>query len=390
MFLKSAIELLNSRSIALYFLGLWMAIIVSSIWWLSPASDDGYYLHQIFSFVEFGTIGLFHIETFYKTFLGFPGYPTVQGLFFVVWDVVGLPINIYTYKSFQIATTALLVLLSTRLIFEIVEDQNAQINSPYRTTSAWGRISVMLVTLGASPFLIDTLYLRPESLGLLFVVTGILAFRRALSPTRRQTIWIAIGGVSVGAAATTHPSFLVAGGVLGLFMVGYFLRRKKWLFASLGIGFAILPILGEISWFLANGDYAVGTLWAHVSDRTTAFGGSIQTVVSMILRPLSEPTLGSLFFAGPLLVLSLLVVVVVTLMGWRLVGVARGRLHLGNWIGTKIAVDAFFLGALLNFLISKDGRIQILTALAFAAALALATSLRPISATPQSIGNKPI
>jgi hypothetical protein len=44
------------------------------------------------------------------------------------------------------------------------------------------------------------------------------------------------------------------------------------------------------------------------------------------------------------------------------------------------AVDIFFLGALLNFLLDSSGRIQILTVLGFAAALALATSLRsPIS-----------
>jgi len=53
--------------------------------------------------------------------------------------------------------------------------------------------------------------------------------------------------------------------------------------------------------------------------------------------------------------------------GWR---------HGATTIGPVTAVDVFFVGALLNFLLDCGGRIPTLTVLGFAASLALATAFR--------------
>ncbi len=380
-------RLFGSRPTALYFLSVWIVAIVSSIWWLTPSDDDGYYVHQIFSFIEFGTIGLFYIETFLKTFVGFPGYPAVQGSFFVLWDAVGLPINLYTYKAFQILVMVLLVGLSARLVFVLTEDQYQGSDDPdWVRTTAWARTSFMLVVLGISPFLIDTLFMRPEPAGLLSIVLALLAFRRCNQDGARTALWAAITGFFIGAAAIMHPTFMVAGGLVGLSLIGFFLKRRQYLHAVLGSGLALVPIAAAVSWFLANGSFAVNTIVSHYTDRAPHFGGAVQNVTSMIAEPFANPTMASLFFSVPLSVLAIIVLLVVGLLIWRIAQPAlpHGWRHGATPIGPVTAVDVFFLGALLNFLLDSGGRVQILTVLGFAASLALATALRSNPGPPNN------
>ena len=389
MITKSIFRVLGTRSTAVYFLLVWAATLISSVWWLTPGNDDGYYLHQIYSFVEFGTVGLFHFETFYKTFIGFPGYPTLQGIFFIGWEFAGLPINIYTYKAFQIFAMIVAVGLASRLVFELTQDQFRGSTDPTRmATSAWARVSVMLIIFGISPLLVDTLFLRPEPAGLALIVVALLAVRRTQLDGRSQGLWASVAGFCIGASATMHPTFVIAGGVLGLFVIGQLLWRKRILAAALGSGFALVPIGAMGWWFLANGDYAVQALMMHVSNRSQEYGGAVRILLSLIEKPLTDPSLGNLFFAAPLLVLTILMIVVLTLMTWRLVQpfIPTKWRHTPVAIGPISAADVFFLGAFLNFLLDSNGRIQILTVLGFAAALALATSLRPIPDTPKTIG----
>jgi len=376
-------RLFGSRATAIYFLSVWIIAIFSSIWWLTPTEDDGYYVHQIFSFIDFSTIGLFYIETFLKTFIGFPGYPAVQGSFFVLWDALGLPINLYTYKAFQILMMVLLMGFTVRLVIELTEDQYQGSKDPdWVRTTAWARTSFLLVVLGISPFFMDTLFMRPEPTGLLSIVLAFLAFRRCNQIGPLTAFWSAITGFFLGAAAIMHPTFIVAGGLVGLFVIGFFLKRRQYLHAALGSVFALAPIAAAVSWFLANGSFAVNTIVNHFTQRAPQFGGAVQKVSFMIAEPFANPTMASLFFAVPFSVLAILVLLVIGFLIWRIfqpVMPHKWR-HGATAIGPVTAVDIFFLGALLNFLLDSSGRIQILTVLGFAAALALATSLRsPIS-----------
>ena len=74
------------------------------------------------------------------------------------------------------------------------------------------------------------------------------------------------------------------------------------------------------------------------------------------------------------------------LLIWRIAQPAlpHGWPHGATTIGPVTAVDVFFVGALLNFLLDSGGRTQILTVLGFAASLALATAFRSHPGTPNN------
>jgi len=381
-----AFRLLGSRTTAAYFLGVWIVAIASSPFWLTPSDDDGYYLHQIFSFVEFGTIGLFYMDTFHKTFIGFPGYPAVQGAFFVLWDAIGLPINLYTFNAFQIVVMVLLIGFSARLVFEITQDQHEGADNTGRVqASAWARISSLFVLLGISPFFIDTLYMRPEPVALLSIVFSIMAFRRCLRSGSSAAAWAAIAGFFLGAAAIMHPTFVLAGGVLGLFMIGRLVSRRRYFYGALGVGFALIPAAATASWFFANGDYAVDALVGVFSLRSPRLGGGVEIFLGMMVDPITDPTLANLFFGLPFLILAIIVVVAIGLMTWRVAQPVfpENWRHEPTAVGPVTIIDALFLGALLNCLMDASGRIQIITVLAFAASLALATGFRNQSSAPK-------
>jgi hypothetical protein len=160
------------------------------------------------------------------------------------------------------------------LIFKTTEDQFANVRDmDWMRESGWARISVFLVMLGVSPFLIDALYMRPEPVGLLFIVLAMLAYHGASEGGCKGTGRVAVAGLLLGSAAIMHPTFVVAGGVLGLYMAGNFLYRREFLYAALGTGSALLPIAAAASWFFANGDYAVTTILEVFSFRSPIFGG---------------------------------------------------------------------------------------------------------------------
>jgi hypothetical protein len=106
----------------------------------------------------------------------------------------------------------------------------------------------------------------------------------------------------------------------------------------------------------------------------------------MIAEPFSNPTMANLFFSVPLMVLLIIVLLVIGLLIWRIAQPAlpHGWRHGAKRNDPVTAVDVFFLGALLNFLLDGGGRVQTLTVLGFAASLALATAILSNSGAPNN------
>jgi hypothetical protein len=101
--------------------------------------------------------------------------------------------------------------------------------------------------------------------------------------------------------------------------------------------------------------------------------------MSTIANLFHDSTLANLFFSVPFSILGLMLVATIWLAILRFARRAPGENGTNESIGspTFTVIDAFFLGASVNFLFDSGGRIQIITVLSFSAALALATSLRP-------------
>lgn len=343
---------------------LWFVSIWSSIFYMSPGTDDAHFILEALGFITHGDIGFIYLDTFHEFFLTLPPYAFLNGLFYLTWDGIGLPINYYTYKIFHLLTLSFLITVSAGFTYF-----HPAANRKVRVA----RASLMLLFLATTPFALDIFNPRPEALGLGTTVLALMFFARS-NGTLGAVAWgYPAAGFCLGVAAAAHPSFIVTSSGLALSALVFAFRNGAAKSAVTAIVVGFLPVLAVVVWYIAHLPLSVETLLANVGGRSpnaSSFGVAALTVVDYVLLrlPLDASYSVRLYWGLPFWVFSLLLLACfVTLIGdlrRQAVG-PIAQLHQLHW--------TFLLMSLVNALMAPSGRVQVYVVVSFAAALLIAS-----------------
>ena len=358
----TTVRTLSSKWVFYVFGMLWIFNIWGSIWYLAAGPDDATFISIAFGFKYFGDLGLKYFSHFQELFIYLPAYPFAQALFYWLWDTIGLPINLFTYKVFNLLVLTLLMITSLRLISVIV---------PQTKSSQIFRFNIFMVVLAVSPFIIDSLYARPEPLGLLFTVCSLLLFDAAQRNVGWSWFLFSGAALLLGVAAVTHPTFIVTSGGLSFMAIIYLLQRKVYGSLAASTIAILLPLIAAASWFFAHQPESLEMLGRHVSGRSYILDGVGRGLRQMLeYMLLSDPSQSSLkvrlyyglcFWTQFLTVLALMYLAVRGKFWYRIITANN----------SFAMVQCFFAFAFLNVVFDASARIQIYTVFAFASILAL-------------------
>jgi hypothetical protein len=343
---------------------LWMVAIWSSIYFMSPGTDDAHFILEALGFMTHGDIGFLYIQAFHEFFLTLPPYAVLHGLFYLAWDGLGLPINYYTYKIFHLLALNALIAASALFIYS---------NPAASRAVKISRTCLMLVLLGVTPFTLDIFNPRPETLGLACTVLALSFFARANGAMGSAAWGYPAAGFCLGLAAAAHPSFAVTSAGMALFTVILVFRNAAPKQALTAIALGLLPALVIVVWYAAHLPVSLETLSANVGGRSptaSSFGVTILTVVDYIfLRlPLAASFAAKVYWGVPFWTFCLLLLASLAILIGDLRRRATGplaQLHLLLWV--------FLAMSLVNVLIASSGRVQIYVVASYAAALLIAS-----------------
>jgi hypothetical protein len=362
VFLSCFGEIFSSRVTTRFIAIAWLFHIWGSIWYLAPGPDDAVFITQALGLIYKGDLGLMYLDRFQPFFINLPGYAFMQGLFYLIWDFVGLPINFFTYKIFHLGSLTLLLFTSVCLIRRLSGDSMRLAN--FRT-------NIFLLILSVSPFVIDSLYPRPEPLGLLLTALGLLLFQVAETATLGTARFYALSAFCFGLAATTHPSFILVAGILCLFAAfRLFLTRKIRILVLCAVA-ATAPMAVVVTWFMLHAPESIEMLTEHVRYRTKN-SENIGSGLSLMLKYAGFQHSGS--FAVKAYYAVCFVTLIAALSGMMFVTVRAYFCSLRRELaGPQLMVVMFGLSSLINIAISSSPRIQLYTVVGFSAVFVLAT-----------------
>ncbi|MBT4489609.1 MAG: hypothetical protein HOC72_18865, partial [Rhodospirillaceae bacterium] len=344
----------------LWCIGLW-----ASPFYIAPTSDDGAYISEAIGVMNFGLVSMFYIDHPALYSAAFPSYPFLSGLFFTVWDAVGLPINFFVYNAFHNLTMTFVLLGIIYLLFRTAESR--------REGSL--RVNIGLSLLAISPYIIDAAHLRPEPLGLAATIGAIIAFRRADLARGSGRGGYALAALLLGLAITMHPSLTVTAGLTAFAALVILLRRGM-------IGTSILAIIAGliapavvIGWYLANLPESTAMLFFEVNQRSSTLSGlgaSFKGILDYILfASTANASVAVKLFNAVLFAVLSLSIVLALVMFWTVYRNRRVKLEVA-----EVLCGAFFFGALFNTLIDPSGRTQLYVVLSCASVLMLAMLVR--------------
>ena len=362
-----AYEALSSGRLMAMLGFLWLVAIWSSIYFLSPGTDDAHFILEALGFMTHGDIGFLYIQTFHEFFLTLPPYAFLHGLFYLAWDSIGLPINYYTYKVSHLLALNALIAASAVFIFS---------NPAASRAVKISRTCLLLILLGVTPFTLDIFNPRPETLGLAATVLALLFFASANGAMGSAPWGYPAAGFCLGLAAVTHPSFTVTSAGMALFAIILVFRNAAPRPALTAIILGLLPTFAVLIWYAAHLPVSLETLLANVGGRSptaSSFGVTILTVVDYLLLrlPSSASLAAKVYWGLPFWIFSLLLLANLVILVGDLRCRASGplaQLHQLLWV--------FLAMSLLNALIAPSGRVQIYVVASFAAALMIATRFR--------------
>jgi hypothetical protein len=355
----------SSRRLCGLLFALWCIGIWGSPFYIAPTSDDGAYISEAIGVMQFGRVSMLYIDQPALYSAAFPSYAYLSGIFYQVWDAVGLPINFFVYNAFHNLTATLLLAVAVRLLFHTATS---------RPEGAL-RANVTLTLLALSPYVIDVAHLRPEPIGLAATIGAILAFAIASRARDSGTGLYMLSALLLGLAVTMHPSLTVISGLTGLAALVLLLRRGMLRDALLAVFAGLLVPALVVGWYLANLPQSVDMLFYEVNQRAATLegiGASLKVILENVL--LTQPAGASIevkaynaiLFGG----LAVSMIAALTM----LLAVLLKRLQaIGD---AELLCAVFFVGAVLNTTMDPSGKTQLYVVLSCASALMVGMLVR--------------
>ena len=366
----AARDVLCSRQVMILLGVFWAVNIWASIWYLAPGADDSFFISMALGFINSGDLALMYIDRFQEVFVYLPGYVLAQSLFYAAWNMLDLPISIFTYKIFHLIVVSSLVLVLVTYL-----------QATSSVARDWiFRANLLLALLGVSPFIIDLLYPRPEPFGLFTTVSGILAYHCACRSSNHSVGWFVLSAFLIGLAATTHPSFIITSAGIGIAALYFLIRRKSARLLVLCVVACLIPAAAVAAWYLWHLPVSVEMLMANVSSRSPTAerfaSGLVQILRYMAFDHPEDTALAvKVYYAISFSALFLACAGTLMLMVRSIHRKSIGEISESGWLTL-----AFFLAALLNVVLNGH-RIQLYVVLSLAAVLSLVALLPAQRAT---------
>ena len=250
---------LSSKNTTYILLLGWGISIIYAYFFIPPRDDDGIYLLPALSVANGFPPGFFIEGEFIAVFFIFPFQSLLNGQFLSFLEP-----DLYNYRLFNLSLILPLLIFTgffINLIFKDIDKTNLPFN-------------IFLILLAASPFSTNFYVNRPDILGLLFFIVGLVIITKniqASTPDSKSTI---ASFLFFGLACVTHPAFII----LGIPIIIYFFYKlliansSPWNLLTYVLSF-IFPLLLLFLWFYINLDSS----FPQIFNRTSGIANSSST-----------------------------------------------------------------------------------------------------------------
>ena len=266
---ETIIEVLASRRTFFFLIFTWLLVIIFSNIVLPPAPDDGWYLVVSMGFLYKFQIGQYAGDEFRLVFYQLPTFQVIQGLFYYLMSLLHIAINCYTYRLFKMLLIIML-LLATFYLIKIIKQRS---NKNYLIYC-----NMFMVILSITPFAQMCWAVRPEVLGVFFILCGLIFYCKWEFCQKKSNVYFLLCAIFLGLSMTVIPHITFVAGILTFFII-FKNIREGFIFKSFLFSFvAFLPVLIVVWWFLAHYPESILQFMCSVANRKPEFMDGFKTL----------------------------------------------------------------------------------------------------------------
>ncbi len=294
---ETIIEVLASKRTFYFLIFTWIFVIIFLNIILPPAPDDGWYSLISLGILYKSQIGQYSGDEFIPSFVQLPTFMVLQGLFYHLMSLLHIAINFYTYRLFKILLIIML-LLATFYLIKIVKQRS---NKNYLIYC-----NVFMVILSITPFAQMCWAVRPEVLGVFFILCGIIFYCKWEFCQKKSNVYFLLCAIFLGLSMTVIPPITFVAGILTFFIIFKNIREgfifKSFLFSLV----AFLPALIVVGWFLVHYPESILQFRDSIGTKPPMFADGFKTLFEHVFMLGGKSTLIEivyLFYWLPLLFL---------------------------------------------------------------------------------------
>jgi hypothetical protein len=214
-------------------------------------------------------MGQYSGDEFVPLFAQLPTFMVLQGLFYHLMSLLHIAINFYTYRLFKILLIIML-LLATFYLIKIVKQRS---NKNYLIYC-----NVFMVILSITPFAQMCWAVRPEVLGVFFILCGLIFYCKWEFCQKKSNVYFLLCAIFLGLSMTVIPPITFVAGILTFFIIFKNIREgfifKSFLFSLV----ASLPVLIVVWWFLAHYPESILQFMGSVGNKKPTFMDGFKTL----------------------------------------------------------------------------------------------------------------
>jgi hypothetical protein len=266
---KTIIEVLASKRTFYFLIFTWIFVIIFSNIILPPAPDDGWYFVVSMGFLYKFQIGQYAGDEFRLVFYQLPTFLVIQGLFYHLMSLLHISLNCYTFRLFKM----LLILMLFSATFYLIKIIKQRSNKDYLIYC-----NMFMVILSITPFAQMCWAVRPEVLGVFFILCGVIFYCKWEFCQKKSNVYFLLCAIFLGLSITVSPSFTLVAGILTFFIIFRNIREgfifKSFLFSLV----ASLPVLIVVWWFLAHYPESILQFMGPVGNKPPMFAEGFKTL----------------------------------------------------------------------------------------------------------------
>jgi hypothetical protein len=335
--MNKVIEQLSSTRLTVLVLFLWVVTIIFSWWFIPPKVDDGIYLVPAISVLQGHPPSVTFGTSIEPIFFIFPTQPFLHGIFLKILNFLSVDLDIETYRLFNYISIVILFYLVYRLfsvVFDNVIHQRAASN-------------FSLILLGLSQFSLQFFVNRPEVLGLVFFILGLIYFIKFLRKIESVRFCVALSSFYFGVSSILHPNFLLLSSFVFVYWI-YIIFNTRSVFFLKYLTTFFIPVIIILGWFLINIEAAQDQLFNRVEEvasNTLVSMPSVFNIFSVIIGD-TEKTFAHNFYLQAHMATLLVALLFLVFYLFRKENVQRNEVHVYKFF--KILALSIF--ALLLFI----------------------------------------
>lgn len=218
----------------------WILIILFTYFVLPPAADDMYYFWPALNFFYENRVGMYEGDNFVTTYFQFPTYSLINGFFLNIYDFLNIQVTSYSYKIFN----KFLLLIVFVLSFTWFQNNS-------NTQNFYLRVNTFLILITFTPFSLGLIgSVRPEFLGIVFVLLSIILFNKERCSNFKNYLNICCSALILGLAFTVHPQFFSITSIAALLILSeIYFQAKNYKLITLYCIFFSIPIFSLFYWY---------------------------------------------------------------------------------------------------------------------------------------------